>query len=98
MTHTPGPWLVSDVGSDGGYYAIPFIVGRGRVGPYTRKEDAFAKASELNAEDRVRDAAPDLLSACESMLRACGGSENWNGETHEALKLMEAAIAKARGE
>jgi hypothetical protein len=37
----------------------------------------------------------ELLVACQRILAVTGGSENWNGETHEALKLMEAAVTKA---
>lgn len=40
----------------------------------------------------------DLLSACERMIEITGGSENWNGETHKALKKIEAAIARAKKE
>jgi len=45
----------------------------------------------------LADAAPQLLEACKSMLKTCGGSEYWNGETHESLLLIEAAVAKAAG-
>lgn len=46
----------------------------------------------------LMDAAEDLLDACRAMLACTGGSEHWNGETHEALVKIEAAVAKATGE
>lgn len=33
-----------------------------------------------------------LLDACEKMLDITGGSDHWQGETHEALQLIEDAI------
>ena len=49
----------------------------------------------LSEDARLVAAAPDLLEACLAAVAATGGSEFWNGETHEFLKLCEAAIAKA---
>lgn len=46
---------------------------------------------------RLQEINKELLAACESMLRTCGASEFWNGETRESLKLIESAIAKATG-
>ena len=43
----------------------------------------------------ARECYHDLLAACESMLRTCGGSRFWQGETRESLLLIEAAVAKA---
>ena len=40
--------------------------------------------------------APDLLAACEKMIEITGGSDMWNGETHNALKMIEAAVKKAK--
>ncbi len=56
-----------------------------------------------DGEERARyqaltKAAPLLLAACESMLETTGGSENWNGMTHDSLVLIEQAIAAAKGE
>lgn len=59
---------------------------------------ASGEIPEKTANFNLMAAAPDLLEACQSMLRTTGGSQYWNGETHESLKLIEAAIAKATGE
>lgn len=45
--------------------------------------------------DQLHAASPDLLDACRAMLECTGGSEHWNGETHDALLKIEAAVAKA---
>ena len=45
----------------------------------------------------ARECYHDLLAACESMLRTCGGSQFWQGDTRESLLLIEAAVAKATG-
>jgi hypothetical protein len=42
-------------------------------------------------------ASEDLLAACRAMLTCCESSAHWQGETHDALVLIEAAIAKAEG-
>lgn len=44
---------------------------------------------------RIREVNADLLDACQAMIRCTGGSQHWHGETHEALKLIEAAIEMA---
>ena len=33
-----------------------------------------------------------LEVACRKMLEVTGGSKVWNGETHEALKMIETAL------
>jgi len=42
------------------------------------------------------DVTEELLSACEYMIKITGGSQHWNGETNKALKMMEAAIDRAK--
>lgn len=61
-----------------------------------RKNLAFVEAAHNEFPSLVLQFR-DLLAACQSMMKTCGGSEFWNGETHESLKLIEAAIAKATG-
>lgn len=50
-----------------------------------------------HANARLLKAAPKLLAACLSMLKTCGSSEDWQGETHESLLLIEAAVEEACG-
>lgn len=40
-------------------------------------------------------ASEDLLAACRQMLVCCGGSQFWEGQTRDALRAMEIAVAKA---
>lgn len=42
-------------------------------------------------------ASEDLLEACRAMSACAGPSENWNGETETALRMIETAVAKAEG-
>lgn len=43
----------------------------------------------------LHSAADDLAGACHSMIETTGGSEFWNGATHDSLVLIEAALSKA---
>lgn len=36
----------------------------------------------------------ELIAACKKMLEVTGGSGMWNGETHDALKMIEDAVEK----
>jgi len=38
----------------------------------------------------------ELVDACEYMIEITGGSQEWNGETHIALKKIEKAVFRAR--
>jgi len=38
-----------------------------------------------------------LVSACRAMMECAGPSDNWNGNTHDALRLIENAVAVAHG-
>ena len=108
--HTSGPWILDTISGwtdgskrdlNGDIYirkegdALPF----GQV--FTDTDEREMLDSEIIPERiaaaRLIAAAPELLEACKSMLKTCGGSEYWNGETHESLLLIEAAIAKAKG-
>lgn len=90
--HTPGPWYVDiDKSTAIWSYSIRSPI---------REQIATVNKYRVSGrwpDARLIAAAPDLLAACRSMLNTTGGSENWNGETHESLKLIEAAIAKATG-
>ncbi len=43
------------------------------------------------------DAAAAMLAALRTVSRVCGPADNWNGETHDMLREVEAAIRKAEG-
>jgi len=36
-----------------------------------------------------------LVTACRAMMECAGPSDNWNGDTHDALRLIENAVAAA---
>jgi hypothetical protein len=65
----------------------------GRLVADAMREDGLLPKVVVDA--RLSDAAPALLAACKAMIACCGGSQNWNGETHRVLVLMETAVAKA---
>lgn len=72
---------------------------RGEQAHHAEAEAQGLEAGQAGALALARQfaASPDLLDACRAMVECCGPSENWQGETHEALNRMEAAIAKAEG-
>jgi hypothetical protein len=84
--HTPGSWEIDDnyiISSiDGIYYQICKLSGRG-------------DRTEANA--RLIAAAPELLAACEELLRVVYEGD-WHTEVQPALDKAKVAIAKARGE
>ena len=84
MTHTPGPWTFT-VEKDGSFgVEIPdgHSVWYGLEG----------SCQECFGNMHLIAAAPDLLAACENL-------ENDNGAIpHHAWKMVQAAIARARGE
>lgn len=99
--HTPGKWSADPkrltVQTSNGEIEGPvmsYLVGNQGTGPGM----TVSIASERHADHYLCAAAPELLAACESMLATCGGSQHWNGETHESLLLIEAAIARAKGQ
>lgn len=91
MTHTPGPWTV---------YKNEPLDGSRHVALGSKYERAIVAGKSATANARLIAAAPDLLAACEA---AIDGIEEWNdfAETdkiEEAVALLVAAIAKAKGE
>lgn len=61
------------------------------------KCDCTAAEAQANARYIVHAASvlPLCVEALKKMLRCCGSSSDWNGETHEALVAIEAALAAA---
>jgi hypothetical protein len=43
---------------------------------------------------RLIAAAPDLLNACQHIMKCFGASTNWNGETEKAIAVVEKALAR----
>ena len=95
VTHTPGPWSVTDNRSLNGAYWIEFdfacsIAEVRHGGEDTWEGDAYPGTPEANA--RLISAAPELLEALEDLC-------DWGTEcTQDKWDKARAAIAKARGQ
>lgn len=105
MSHTPGPWNAEydDYGDEiwfGGYDCGTWKVGPAYLGGHGN--DPVVKAT-MEADARLISAAPDLLAACEIAENLADAVARLAPEkvdrfkTLEALGVIRAAIAKARG-
>jgi hypothetical protein len=96
LQHTPGPWVIAHT-FDGAIYpqhTNPQAVPDGAA----IHQPAIAVAYKP-ADGALCAAAPDLLEACEELLRTWGAIARTAG-SHEARQAglkAEAAIAKAKG-
>lgn len=81
---TPGPWKWVFMGSAGNYY----LVGNDGEGPVTHSGPDCA-------DGKLKQAAPDLLAACEAALSALE-LMNYSDAEGDAEYVLRAAIAKAR--
>ena len=89
--HTPGPWEISRDAVPAGFVQVTVYEER------TGRRVATAFKEEANA--RLISAAPDLLEACERVLRA----EEWavtedRLDSAERVAILRAAIAKAQAD
>lgn len=99
--HTPGPWVIeyeNDTGPSDEYFAEWL-----NVGPAQIHGDVYSE--QVKADAALVAAAPDLLTACElhintlaSQLRNGKEDPAFGEAIYQAQKMMQAAIAKARGE
>lgn len=102
--HTPGPWtLVAGFAGHKDWISVDGPSRRGGA-PITIHENRNATALDL-ANARLIAAAPDLLAACERVIDALKDhvliSPSMDGartQGREICSLLNAAIAKARGE
>ena len=94
--HTKGPWRIGTPGPNG-----CFTIGTNNglmtamiahsVNYPNQKEEAIANANLIAA-------APDMLEALEFFIKNWKGSEtDWFTQCYEVERLIEAAIAKAKG-
>lgn len=94
--HTRGPWFASGrITSKKRWIGGVVSANNGAVLTSGSVDGLHGKPSVMQANARLIAAGPDLLKACRAMLHCTGGSKTWKGETHDALVLIEAAIAKA---
>lgn len=113
MTHTPGPWSVSEYGIDGPDGASILRAVDGHV--YDEYDSDSATIDFSNEADaRLIEAAPDMFQTLEcarmAVAKADIGAMGWGAEPHETLgqnvlsmrdellNLIDAAIAKARAQ
>lgn len=90
--HTPGPWHPRYGGEPGYVYSSS----ASKVVCIVPHEQSDAVD---NPDSRLITAAPDLLAACEALSKApLDPSGRWTDEEKQALKLLRAAIAKAKGQ
>ena len=93
MTSTPGPWTIKRMARDGSGVTI--------FGEDDRLVGTF-KASILHGDARKNIrlvlAVPDLLAACETALTVIERPGASYKDTKQAVRQLEYAIAKARGE
>lgn len=93
--HTPGPWMLD---GDAGSMSLDVIARSERIAmidcEVCRMED-----SEVDANGLLIAAAPDLLDALSTLLRAATEAR-WPlvGEQMAPMNMARAAIAKATGE
>ena len=90
MSHTSGPWLVTDTRISG-RLAIGWAEGTVAYVALPDSDDTELADASLIA------AAPELLEAAERALNFIANTENEIGDTLESGDLLRAAIAKARG-
>ncbi len=100
--HTPGPWEVVDIGG----VAIGVGIDEGgncfrMIGNTLTKNDP-REIDEINANARLISAAPDLLAACEEMLRTLTAPSRelcdiTRKELGPWLTMLRTAISIAKG-
>lgn len=91
--HTPGPWTMHPRFDDGAEVrALAPVAWCGVASTHGASSSQVIDAAEARANARLIAAAPDLLEACERLLR-------WAGWPHaeKDIELARAAIAKAKG-
>jgi hypothetical protein len=49
----------------------------------------------ITRDMHLRGCAPQMLAALKLVAAVCGDADNWQGETHDMLLAVEAAIAEA---
>jgi len=96
MAHTPGPWWIDE---DGDYLCIC----EGEVNEYGEREEVATLACNRPslllcqpANARLIAAAPELLEALVAMRDEF--TSNGTDSQHNACRMADAAILKARGE
>ena len=109
-THTPGPWTMHPRFDDGAEVrALAPVAWCGAASTHGASSSQSIDAAEARANAHLIAAAPDLLAAlrsAEAALSDIGDADREPGDdvawcearAAEALPLVRAAIAKAKGE
>ena len=89
IKHTPGPWEVEGIGQ---------VIVPARPPAWRTLADVYGEhgdEEQADADAHLIAAAPDLLAACEMALLDVRYYATVHGES---ITVLEAAIAKAKGE
>lgn len=91
--HTPGPWqFVAADDTPGFREPAAVLIGRVR---FEFKCGTTFNSTELDANARLIAAAPDLLDAAITAVNSLNHYAEQNENVQHALKLLNAALAKA---
>lgn len=85
--HTPGPWEAFTEDSFSGWWAIRQVE--------TALEVGSGDGGDIEADARLKAAAPELLEAVERLL-VCMSLAGWEGD--DSAIFARKAIAKVKGE
>ena len=91
--HTPGPWTMHPSPHGAEVRSLAKIAWCGAAARYGKSGDQIIDAAEARANAHLIAAAPDLLAACEALVRS-GSFYDLDAKMFAA----RAAIAKAKGE
>jgi len=97
--HTPGPWAVEDIKSQGTMVYRRIHVGKTALGAISAYKLPKGRDAEAEANARLIAAAPELLAAleiAEGFISGFEGDELQEG-VDWMLSTIRAAIAKAEG-
>lgn len=90
VKHTPGPWHVGVERKQCVYSGVAEVAGTKFIADLS---NPFDDGDTIQANARLIAAAPDLLEACKAISTDPGDMASGH---EQALKLVRAAIAKAR--
>ncbi len=104
--NTPAPWWIANQDA---FNPITFVLARAEIGNLIvsqvyrieteQQKDLTKVPDETNANAQLISAAPDLLAACEALLKMDTDPDfnSFDGSRESILRNAEAAINKARG-
>ena len=95
ITHTPGPWICSNIPTKYGVQHIVADGPRGIATIFTEHEDKRIRPEEDLANIALIASAPDLLRELKEAVRIIKARDKEHGELSTDIKIFEQVIAKA---